>query len=517
MRELALAGLIAVAAGLGSYYAIGDFGWFSRANLGVGAAALMIAAARGAVRVRGLGGAGGRRLLLPRLAGLLAVLAAAVVAERLAAGAQLRFDWTVEQRFQLAPATLDALERLTGPGAADGDAQVAATLYYDRGDPRFRGTRLLLDSFAATGRVAVRERILDDAIEDVDRFGITSSNTVLLEHEVRWQLVERPTEGSLWEGLERLDRSRDERVVYITRGQGEGDPTRADDAGYAGLAVAMQTEGLQVRELVLAAAEAVPEDAAALVIPAPQRPLREQSLALLRAHLRRGGGLVVFLDPGVETGLETLLTEYGFALPDGVVVDAASGPVEGLAPGVAPIAYAYGDHPIVRSLDGNRMTFFPGVRPVELGRKPEPRDDLEIAVWSSPRSWLSPDVAAAERGARPERPETLRLRRFGLVALGRYPRGEDDVREARIAVFGDSDLASNRHLRTLYNLDLVMNTVQWTTARDPAITVRAKFLGLDQQPLTLQQSLTMFYGLGLLLPELLLIAAAVVWSRRRGA
>jgi hypothetical protein len=54
-------------------------------------------------------------------------------------------------------------------------------------------------------------------------------------------------------------------------------------------------------------------------------------------------------------------------------------------------------------------------------------------------------------------------------------------------------------------------------AREDAITLRPKRLTPNQDPLTPQQTLGMLYGIGLLVPELLLIGAAVTWLRRRGA
>jgi ABC-type uncharacterized transport system involved in gliding motility auxiliary subunit len=83
-------------------------------------------------------------------------------------------------------------------------------------------------------------------------------------------------------------------------------------------------------------------------------------------------------------------------------------------------------------------------------------------------------------------------------------------------VFGDSKLASNQYLRALYNLDLVLNAVHWVTERTQRLTLRPKGLAPDQFPLTPQQTLRMLYGVGLLLPELLLIAGGIVWLRRRG-
>ena len=86
-----------------------------------------------------------------------------------------------------------------------------------------------------------------------------------------------------------------------------------------------------------------------------------------------------------------------------------------------------------------------------------------------------------------------------------------------VVAFGVSDLASNRYLRALYNLDLVMNALHWVTQREGAITLRPKAAATIQFPVPLQNSLSAFYGVGMLVPELLLIAGGWVWLRRRSA
>jgi ABC-type uncharacterized transport system involved in gliding motility auxiliary subunit len=101
-----------------------------------------------------------------------------------------------------------------------------------------------------------------------------------------------------------------------------------------------------------------------------------------------------------------------------------------------------------------------------------------------------------------------------IVVAGDYQRGG---RNTRIAAFGDSDFASNRYLRTLYNLDLVMNAVHWTTERESEITLRPKAGRLLQFPVPIRRSVNALYGVGLLVPELIVMAGAWVWLRRRSA
>jgi hypothetical protein len=507
VQLLALLGLIALAFAAGAYYAMSSFGVFGWVNLVAGVGALVAAAFGALRRTRGLGSGVARRVLVPRIAWLLIAIATAIAAERVAARAGWQADLTADSRYTLSPAVRDALAALPGP--------LAATLYVDAGDNRARSTRLLLQTLAEHGPLELRERNLDESADDVERYGIESSNTVVLGLGERDEVVERPTEGTLYEGLRRLAGDRG-KVVYLARGEGEGDPQRSDEAGFTGLAAALATEGFVVRELVMPAVAEMPDDASLLLVIGPQRPLRTESVAAIGRWLDRGGRLVALLDPGFESGLEPLLDRFGFGLPDAVVIDPAAGPVEGDPPGVNPIAFQFSSHPATKGLDGTRMIFFRKARPVLAARKPMPDDEIRPVVFASRRSWLAPNASAVQRGAAPERPEVVEEDYWPLVTLGRFPRTHDGVSsEARIAVFGDSDFASNRSLRALYNLDLLMNTLHWTAATEDGITLRPKALTPDQYPLTPQQSLDMLYGVGLLVPELCLAAAAWTWWRRR--
>lgn len=500
---LAPLGLIALAFSAASYYSSSSFGVFGWANLALGVGALVAAAIAGFGRARGLGSASARRVLLPRLFWVLASIVVAIAAERGVAALGWRADLTADTRYTLSPATRAALDALP--------ERLTATLYVDREDNRARSTRLLLQTLALSGDVEVRERDIEQSPDDVERYGIESSNTVVLGLGERTEVVTRPTEGALYEGLRRVVGEQGG-VVYVARGEGEGDVQRPDDAGFTGLAAALATEGFVVRDFVTGAYDRIPDDASLLIVIGPQRRMRAESVAAIEEWLGRGGSLVALLDPGFESGLEPMLERFGFGLPNAVVIDPATGPVEGDPPGVNPIAFQFATHPATQGLDATRMIFFRKARPVLAARKPNPDDEIRPVVFASRRSWLAPNAAAVQRGAAPEKPAEIEEDYWPLLTLGRFERGG---KETRIAVFGDSDFASNRALRALYNLDLLMNTIQWTAHREDKITLRPKSLTPDQYPLTPQQSLDMLWGVGLLVPQLCLVAAAWMWVRRR--
>jgi hypothetical protein len=94
MRELALAGFVALGFGLGSYYATGELATFSVVNLLLGAAALLLAIAAGARRLSFAGGPHSRPVILRGLLGIAVALALGVGLERAASRSELRLDWT---------------------------------------------------------------------------------------------------------------------------------------------------------------------------------------------------------------------------------------------------------------------------------------------------------------------------------------------------------------------------------------------------------------------------------------
>ncbi|NQZ96155.1 MAG: DUF4350 domain-containing protein [Myxococcales bacterium] len=499
MRELALAGFIAALSGLVSLYATDHFGAFAGINLGLGGLALLAAALLGVRRLRALGSPHSRPVVIRGVLRIAVCLVLAVALERAAQWSGVEFDWTREGRFELAPATLEACQDL---------GNTRATLFYDPEDPRIRRTRLLLDTLAARCPLRVVGQVLDEAVFDEDRYGVGSSNSVVLEHGDRFETIARPTEGTIYEALYRL-RSRLSGVLTLLYGNGEGDIEDERDLGFSGFATALETEGYRLRRVASAALVEVPTPTDALVILSPQRHLPDPAVNAIRRWLDAGGRLVAFLEPGVTSGLEDLLGDYGLASPDAVVIDPAYAGRNEI--GASIVAANYEAHPVTQGLGKNRMTFFPGARPFHLS-KPQGSDKLVRVVLASHRAWVLEDPALLDAPEPPEPGPNVRRNYQTIAAAGRYVR---EAREIRIVAFGDAEFASNRHLRTLYNLDLALNAVHWATEREPAITLRPKIRSIVQFPLPIESTLSALYGIGLLVPEVLLLAGGIVWLRGR--
>ena len=91
----------------------------------------------------------------------------------------------------------------------------------------------------------------------------------------------------------------------------------------------------------------------------------------------------------------------------------------------------------------------------------------------------------------------------------------ENEKEARIVVFGDMDLATNRLIGVLYNEDLVMNAVYYLASREDEINIRPKVEELYQAPLIPEATLSAYHSLALAIPEAILVLGLVIWFRRR--
>jgi len=491
-RVLAWLGAVALVFGLGTG-AVSDPGAsFARVNVAFGALALGAAALLGARRLGAVAGPLARRGLWPAAARVGLALLAAVAVERAAAFTGLRFDWTAEGRYEPDAALVSRIDGLCEP--------VEVLLFGKAGDRRLRRTRLWLETLARHEKLSLHELDLAEAPPEAHRYAVGGSNRLVLRRAGaprRFERVERPGEGGLYEALTRLCARPEGRLLWLD-GEGQGDPELRAPQGYSGLAAALETEGYAWQRAPSAGLDEIPESVAGVLVVAPERPLHPRGAAALERYLQRGGRLVALLEPGTDSGLDALLALWGIESPPAAVLD-APGPAARGADANALVVQHWETHPISAGLGPGRAGYLPGARSFAL-RKPDPDDRLDAVAWSGPQARRADEPARAEG------------RYLPVAVAGRYPRGET---ETRIFAAGDADFASNHHLRSVYNLDLVLNAVHWTLSREAALTLRPKLRETVQFPLPTRDALGGYLGLGLLVPELLLAVGGAVWLRRR--
>jgi ABC-2 type transport system permease protein len=105
--------------------------------------------------------------------------------------------------------------------------------------------------------------------------------------------------------------------IYMLTGHGESELASTFES-------AVQSENIELETLSLLTVEAIPDDADALFIYAPQSDLTEQEKEMIAVYLQAGGNMILITNPPQEetlTNLEALMADYGVTAAEGIVVE----------------------------------------------------------------------------------------------------------------------------------------------------------------------------------------------------
>lgn len=319
-------------------------------------------------------------------------------------------------------------------------------------------------------------------------------------------------------------------VAYFLTGHDERSVTDFSSYnGYSEIAGIVRDRHAEVRPLLLGAAEAVPNDCAALVIAGPARRLADWEVGKIRDYLARSGRLMVLLDFGTRSGLESLLEEWGIRLGEDRILDSKSAsllssshdrsPAFGL--GEVPVIQ-YGRHPITDGLDGLVTSFFMprSVEPLftdtqrgSLNDKADRPRVIELA-FSSTKSWAEVDREQSppqfNEGFDRSGPLPLAV----CVEKGLSSGLAMDIRPVRLVVFGDSQFAANGCLAG-GNEAFFINALEWLQERGGALAGLTESAGIYDLRIESNDRLIAFFLIVVSMPLLLLGAGLFVALTRR--
>jgi ABC-type uncharacterized transport system involved in gliding motility auxiliary subunit len=312
------------------------------------------------------------------------------------------------------------------------------------------------------------------------------------------------------------------------QGHGERDPK----ADYSSAVQLLEGDNVGVDTLVLTQHPDVPDDATIVALIGPTADLLDEEAERIRRYLAKGGKLLLTMDPPLGerpqplTSLTDIAREWGIDVGTDVILDVSG---RSNSPSVAVAAPPYPSHPITENY--NIQSVFPlarSVTPVAGGT------DGRIAqafVQTAPAAWAETDLAGLQASQEPDlneesgdKPGPVDIAAAVSVPVAKPAdsgeSGADDPDEAdapqtRVAVFGDSDFASNSLLFTLGNRDLLLNTVSWLTAQENLIAIRPRERGDSRLTITQTQMNAVWWMAVAVIPALVAVAGIVTWSRRR--
>ena len=428
-----------------------------------------------------------------RLAQVFLALSLAALCNYIAARDFFRADLTRERKYSLSPETQAQIENLaepvtiivTRPPRGSGEAQ---RIVYDDLDALLRQYEIAGRCPGGANRIRI-ERVsvftqTRRAQEIVARYGIAreQTNTLIVVSGDQFKevqgglLYEVDDEGNQTFTGERALTSAiievsqpDKPVIYFLTGHGERRPDDVDPVtGFSQATDFLLRRNWDIRQLDLNETPQVPEDAALLIIAAPQVPLLPREVSAVSTYLReRRGRVIAMIEPGTKTGMDVLFDDWGLLLPDHVVIEPAAGAI---TPQGEMVVRRYADHPILEYLIREKISCqFGYSRPVveNLGSAPDATRKLTFLLFTSDQSWGELSYRNAETVQMDPQedlsgplPIAAVSDRSGETATGLAPTG------GRLVVFGSASFASNGMYNTLGNFLLFKNTVEWIAERD---------------------------------------------------
>jgi ABC-type uncharacterized transport system involved in gliding motility auxiliary subunit len=429
-------------------------------------------------------------------------------------------DWTASGRNTLSEASIKLAQRLPDTFTFTAFARDSDLI------PARKSIRELVGRYQKyTDKIQLTFVDPETNPEKTRKMGIQVEGEIVVEHDGRTEHIKSPTEENITNVLQRLMRSGERKVLFVT-GHGERNPDgRANhDLGQFGAHLAKK--GIKASTISLTDTPAIPKDTAVLVIASPQVNYLDGEVKLIRDYVQNGGNLLWLHDPGSQYNLNSLAKQLGIDFYPGVVVDPST-QLLGIPDPTFSLVVQYPHHPITN--DFNLLTLYP--RAVGINHEGVKDEWTKTALLQTvSRSWSEAGELKGEiqfdQGVDTTGPLTIGLalsrelkddKAADKKAEDTASKTEDDdkARQQRIVVIGDGDFLSNAYLGNQGNQDMGFAIINWLSHDDSFIDIPAA-TAPDTQ-INLDQGTWSVVGLLFLvgMPLGLVIAGVSLWMKRR--
>ncbi|RKZ28846.1 hypothetical protein DRQ26_00245, partial [bacterium] len=296
--------------------------------------------------------------------------------------------------------------------------------------------------------------------------------------------------------------------VYFTTGHGELSPFSGDPEGTSKLKDFITQEGFDVDTLNFAMVGKIPDDAAIIAIVGPKTDLFPTEVDSFLNFFKRGGKLLIMLEPGMADSFAAKLSEFGIEVGDNVIVDTSPmGRMFGASPEM-PMVMGYDKtHAITKNF--NVATMFPTARSVVASKEKKSQYNVVELAKTGEQSWAESKWHA--QTAQFDENEDIK----GPVPVACAVENPSRKPAPRMVVFGDPDFATNRYITFSGNKDIILNSVDWLGKQENLISIRPKNPEDRKLMLTPRQQQKIFYLSVVALPFLAIILAEIAWWRRQ--
>lgn len=343
-------------------------------------------------------------------------------------------------------------------------------------------------------------------------YNITNDATLVIEYNNKRQYVTDRDELNITNGIIKISRPADP-VAYFVTGMGEADTSSEEKEGLKYIYQAMVNSAIDLRMMNLKTAMEVPFDAKLLIIWGLRDQVTSAQLAVIERFLKRGGRILLGLDPDLNTNankeLRNLLLNYHINLRNDLVMDKKSF-VNG-SNGTIPLIDQFNhEHPITSKFKG--QVFFPLVSSVEEFEPNTKKADAKVSFLTTssafPDSWAETDLKEIAAGKASYTPAKDLA---GPLSIGAAY--EDQLN--KIVVFGNSTFVINAYMKFGSNYGLFLNSVSWLIDEDRLISFNLPIIQSERIFISGPQFGIIFYFSVLFSPLILIGTAFFMYRRRR--
>jgi ABC-type uncharacterized transport system involved in gliding motility auxiliary subunit len=414
-----------------------------------------------------------------------------------------RWDMTPNKKYSLSDQTRKILRDLSRD----------VTIYaFDR-ERNFGERKDVLGMYAsASNRLKVKYVDPDRQPALAKEYGVRSYGTVVVSAGERHMEAQGDTEEGITNALVRVLKGQRMACFIQTHGERNLDGTERD--GYDHFKKQLGDENYQTQTLPFLQKMEIPKDCTMAVIAGPQNDYLPPEIDVIHKYLQDGGRALVMLDAGVELpNLTKLLSDFGATARNDLVID--ENPVAqifGTEP-YMPLIVKYGTNPIVQPLNG-RATLFPLSRSFEVSKESKSGVSADSLCDTSSDSYDVKDWNPKIKEIKFEPGKDLKGP-LAVAVAGTVSGGGEKKTEGRFVAMGTSLVAANSFLNFQSNRDFIMNSINWLSADEDLISIRAtppesQHLNMNAEQMRRVLILGVFG-----IPLLIVLAGVLVWWERR--
>lgn len=368
----------------------------------------------------------------------------------------------------------------------------------------------------------------------VERYEMKAGNALYIEYgegdDKGVSRINELSEEAITNAIIKLTRGEARKIYYVI-GHGEPDITSQAPDGLKQFADAITDEHLKMETILLSQKGSVPNDAAAVLLVSPKKPLLPEEKQSLIDYAEGGGRLLMMTDPMTTPDVKEIADRFGIQVGDDLIIDKVQRLFAGPTLGAQPIVTTYEQHPVTRGMSQEHVTIFNIASSVRIKAKESDGVTYAELAKTGPAAWgetdlqrifNSDDPSAEFSGEDLKGPVSLAVAYEKKLEEAK-PEGEEDLaagaepkfeKATRVVVFGDSDFILNANLNVYANRDLALNALNWQVGEEGGITIRPRSIRASSAPIP-RSTFLMILTSSFLIPELILLAGLFVWWRRK--